>query len=151
MFQKHGLVFQQRLFVCFVSHCVSVAEYIVTSFTGILFWTLFAQTKKGEYDGPDSILLKINKNIIGKSVKTTTNLLKYQKDSIKHVFSNEKLGAKISDGFGDFISRTFLVNSIINSSEYFFDEFSFLERVLLVKININIDIAIMATGLPILL
>ena len=47
------------------------------------------------------------------------------------------------DIYADFLSK--------GINEYFSDEFIFLEIVLLVKININIDIKIMAIGLQILL
>ena len=103
---RHMLFFVFSLVPAFLP-ATAIAEYIVTAFTGIFFWTLFAQTKKGEYDGPDSILLKINENIISESVKKTTNLLKYQKDSIKHVFSKENIidtGQKLKAWFtGDFL------------------------------------------------
>ncbi|SVB27052.1 uncharacterized protein METZ01_LOCUS179906 [marine metagenome] len=103
---RHMLSFVFSLVPAFLPATV-IAEYIVTTFTGIFFWTLFAQTKKGAYDGHDSILLKINENIIRKSVKKTTNLLKYQKDSIKHVFSKENIidtGQKLKAWFtGDFL------------------------------------------------
>ena len=103
---RHMLSFVFSLVPAFLPATV-IAEYIVTTFTGIFFWTLFAQTKKGAYDGHDSILLKINENIISKSVKKTTNLLKYQKDSIKHVFSKENIidtGQKLKAWFtGDFL------------------------------------------------
>ena len=103
---RHMLSFVFSLVPAFLPATV-IAEYIVTTFTGIFFWMLFAQTKKGAYDGHDSILLKINENIISKSVKKTTNLLKYQKDSIKHVFSKENIidtGQKLKAWFtGDFL------------------------------------------------
>ena len=103
---RHMLFFVFSLMPAFLPATV-IAEYIVTSFTGILFWTLFSQTKKETYLGSDPILLKINKNIILKSFEKTKNLLSYQSESIKHTFSSENIidcGRKLKGWFtGDFL------------------------------------------------
>ena len=104
---RHMFFFVFSLVPAFLPATV-IAEYIVTSFTGILFWTLFAQTKKETFVGSDPILLKINKNIILESFKKTKNLLDYQGKSIKHTFSAENIidcGQKLKGWFtGDFLS-----------------------------------------------
>ena len=78
-----------------------IAEYIVTVFTGIMFWTLFEQTRKKHHED-DLYILKFNIKIIYKSYKITKKLLKYQKESLRHTFSVENVidcGQKLSAWF----------------------------------------------------